>query len=198
MDVIRSFNCNAYKHVAQRWSKVSCPKYSSEHRVIKCASAEKKCSNCVSADVDMELQLDVNHYAWSSICTRRCTAKSLTVSVHLEVTTETKEKSGFESRGRYIYVASSIIWAWTTPTKKKIVFAIFAAPWKWTIYTSFVVICTVIPTIPTGDERQDCMWSFCGKLGLFRQSTPFHLLPSLCDKEKLPNTTILAKQNNKR
>lgn len=68
-DVLRCFTCNAFGHRSKNCtSKPTCPKCSEDHEISDCTSTVPKCVNCVTANRDLNMQIDTCHFAWSSDC----------------------------------------------------------------------------------------------------------------------------------
>lgn len=69
VDVLRCFNCNTFGHPSKYCKeKLTCPKCSGDHSIGDCKSEEAKCINCVSANRDLNMNLDTSHFVWSAEC----------------------------------------------------------------------------------------------------------------------------------
>lgn len=68
-NVSRCYNCNAFNHQAKSCKATRlCPKCGQEHDISQCQAETEKCSNCVSANESLKLNLDINHAAWNASC----------------------------------------------------------------------------------------------------------------------------------
>lgn len=70
VEVLRCFKCNKYGHLSKKCTENehTCPKCSGNHDHSECQSTEAKCSNCVRSNIDLNMNLDTNHFAWSTEC----------------------------------------------------------------------------------------------------------------------------------
>lgn len=70
INVLRCYKCNEYGHVAKDCTSESvvCALCAGNHKIEECKSKEFKCVNCVKARVNLNMNIDVNHSAFSSKC----------------------------------------------------------------------------------------------------------------------------------
>lgn len=72
VNVTRCFKCNVYGHHADKCEKVdhTCPRCAGPHEIKNCTATntEEKCSNCILANTNQCLNLNVNHSVWSYSC----------------------------------------------------------------------------------------------------------------------------------
>lgn len=67
--VKRCFKCCGYNHKAQDCKKKkTCKRCAGEHDVIECKSEHEKCTNCINANNNLKLNLDINHMASALDC----------------------------------------------------------------------------------------------------------------------------------
>lgn len=68
-DFARCFNCNEFGHkILECKSSVRCIKCSGEHRRADFSSQESRYSNCVRANKNLNMELDINHEVTSMEC----------------------------------------------------------------------------------------------------------------------------------
>lgn len=70
LNVLRCYKCNEYGHIAKDCTSESyvCALCTGNHKLEECQSKELKCVNCVKARVNLNINIDVNHSAFSSKC----------------------------------------------------------------------------------------------------------------------------------
>lgn len=69
VEVRRCYNCNTYGHLSKSCkSKKCCPRCTGEHDLADCVSTESKCINCINANTNLNMALEVNHAVFSNDC----------------------------------------------------------------------------------------------------------------------------------
>lgn len=70
LDVIRCFRCHSYGHIVDKCPSdvIVCPKCSGNHEFKNCKSTKISCANCMRKNNELNLNLDVQHFAWSIKC----------------------------------------------------------------------------------------------------------------------------------
>lgn len=70
LEIIRCFRCQMIGHISANCSEVEvCPKCAGSHAIKNCNQEKICCVNCSQANVNLNLQLNTEHYAWSINCT---------------------------------------------------------------------------------------------------------------------------------
>lgn len=69
INIRRCFNCSGYFHGFEKCSSAkACSKCSEEHELKDCTNGIYSCINCKKANEKLNLNLDINHPAWSDEC----------------------------------------------------------------------------------------------------------------------------------
>lgn len=69
-NVKRCFKCNKFDHIGKECVEKaqSCPKCAGNHEIKECKSVTMCCSNCTRMNRELNLQLNAEHYVWSTRC----------------------------------------------------------------------------------------------------------------------------------
>ena len=69
VELNRCYKCNSFGHSSRYCNQpVCCPRCSEKHYVKECKAVNVKCSNCVNASKNEDLEIDCGHAAWDSHC----------------------------------------------------------------------------------------------------------------------------------
>lgn len=69
LGIIRCFNCNKYGHLSKFCTNDnSCPKCAGDHKIKECKAEISKCSNCLSVNKNLNLNLEIDHAVWDKNC----------------------------------------------------------------------------------------------------------------------------------
>lgn len=67
--IIRCFKCCKYGHIEKECKgDICCPLCGDQHQKDKCVSETRKCINCLTANENYNLKLNINHCVWSKEC----------------------------------------------------------------------------------------------------------------------------------
>jgi hypothetical protein len=67
--IARCFKCSGFRHIAKDCRhELACPKCAGPHELKNCKSTEQKCINCMTANKNLGLKLNVSHFAWHREC----------------------------------------------------------------------------------------------------------------------------------
>jgi hypothetical protein len=63
------FNCAGFHHLAKDCkNNVSCPRCAGSHPLKECSATVNQCSNCITVNRDLKLNIPTDHPAWSREC----------------------------------------------------------------------------------------------------------------------------------
>lgn len=69
VDLLRCYNCSGFQHRSADCKRTkACPRCSENHDLKECKEEKRECTNCKFAVKNYQLNLDIQHEAWSSEC----------------------------------------------------------------------------------------------------------------------------------
>jgi hypothetical protein len=70
VQVTRCFKCSRFSHIESycKAEEPTCPKCAGKHKLTECKSSKLKCINCVEANKNHHLHLNVTHAVWGKEC----------------------------------------------------------------------------------------------------------------------------------